>query len=601
MNSPGKIAIIGSGASAIYLLMHLLDQIASIRKSIGSISIFEKGSQVGMGMPYSPDMADEYNMANIPSEEMPPLLTSLAEWLRNLENDKLQMLKIDRASISERAIYNRITLGQYLQTQYRGIITELTKSGLEIQEHANCVVKDLVDDESKGLATVVTHDYGEHNFDKVFIATGHCWPQEDKPEQGYFATPWPISKLVPKEGNYYNFSIGTLGASLSAFDVIASLAHRHGKFVKEDAEIKYVPNSGAEKFRIFMHAAHGRLPHLRYDIEETKRKIYQHVSREDLLKIVDEQGYLRIENYYEKVCRPTLRIAFAMDNLHEIVTLLEDDDFELEDFVKKMSEEHDYPDAFEGMRYEMVEARESVLGQKPIHWKEVVDDLIYTLNFHAELLPAEDHIVLQSVVMPFLMNVIAAMPLQSADKLLALHTAGHLEIVSGKVSVVEKPSESTGTSILVEDGEEEKEIHYRMFIDCSGQKPVELEDYPFPSLVKNGSVRKARASFADETYLTTLPEEKRDRVFKKGDKLFYDTSGIEIDGTYRIVGESGRANERIYDLAFPHTLGVRPYSYGLQSCSDTGAIIVHALMEEFSHGPVIEISQDEKTEIYEKV
>ena len=55
-------------------------------------------------------------------------------------------------------------------------------------------------------------------------------------------------------------------------------------------------------------------------------------------------------------------------------------------------------------------SEESVLEHKPIHWKETIDDLIYTLNFHAELMPAEDHLTLKSLVMPFLMNVIAAMP-----------------------------------------------------------------------------------------------------------------------------------------------------------------------------------------------
>ena len=53
--------------------------------------------------------------------------------------------------------------------------------------------------------------------------------------------------------------------------------------------------------------------------------------------------------------------------------------------------------------------------------------LFYTLNYHAELLPAEDHLALRSTVMPFLMNVIAALPLRSARMLLALDKAGILD------------------------------------------------------------------------------------------------------------------------------------------------------------------------------
>jgi uncharacterized NAD(P)/FAD-binding protein YdhS len=67
------------------------------------------------------------------------------------------------------------------------------------------------------------------SFDRVVLATGHYWPEVDHPERGYYTSPWPISKLLPTKSATYDFAIGTLGASLSAFDVVASLAHRHGR------------------------------------------------------------------------------------------------------------------------------------------------------------------------------------------------------------------------------------------------------------------------------------------------------------------------------------------------------------------------------------
>ncbi len=596
-----KIAIIGSGPSAIYLLKHLLEHAGFLKLHLSSIAIYERGDLLGMGMPYNPRTTDIYQMANIPSEEMPPLLTSLADWLQAQDAAVLEELNVERAEISPSKIYSRIALGRYLQSQYRTILAHLTEIGFEIEEFAQCAVIDIQDDSARNSTTLFTEGRDPQSYDKVIIATGHQWPNADRPQNGYFSSPWTSRRWLPDEGKVYNHVVGTLGASLSAFDVVTSLAHRHGTFVRNANGYDFHPHPGTEKFHIVMGAGHGRLPHLRYSIEETTRKIYQHVSREELLALVNDDGFLTIPTYYDAVCRPALRKAFQRDGMEEIARLLEDGTFTLEKFIERMSEEHSYPDAFEGMRYEMAEARESVLGHRPIHWKEVIDDLIYTLNFHAELLPAEDHLFLHAKVMPFLMNVIAAMPLHSADKLLALNDAGKLQILPGKMSLAETQRDGM-TNIVVEDESGKKEMQFPLFIDCSGQKPVELDSYPFPSLVRDGSVRKARARFASKEILGTLAERAAESVVTENGEPLYHTSGIDIDGTYRVIGTNSQASTRIYDIAFPHTSGVRPYSYGLQSCSDTGEIVTRALMEEFKTGETSTTPDiEENTRIYEKV
>ncbi len=62
---------------------------------------------------------------------------------------------------------------------------------------------------------------------------------------------------------------------------------------------------------------------------------------------------------------------------------------------------------------------------------------MFMLNFHFEWLYAEDVLQYKQIVVPFLMNVIAAMPLKSARKLLALADAGHLELMPGYVEIAE--------------------------------------------------------------------------------------------------------------------------------------------------------------------
>jgi hypothetical protein len=226
------------------------------------------------------------------------------------------------------------------------------------------------------------------------------------------------------------------------------------------------------------------------------------------------------------------------------------------------------------MRKEMPKAEASIEDDRPIHWKEVLDDLMYTLNFHAERMPAEDHLRLRSVVMPFLMNVIAALPLESARTLLALHDAGRLELIEGYVEVLESEN---GETVVEVDRDGEKTVHrYKMFVDCSGQQPLYIDDYPFASLVNNGSVRVSRAAFVDPANVTELDDDDQDRVIDDQAGPAIRLGGIDIDESYCVIGEDGKPNPRIYEVAFPHTTGMRPYSYGLQACNDTAKIIVES-------------------------
>lgn len=418
MKKPKHLAIIGSGATAIYLLKHVLNHVQILRHEIGSISIFEKSQITGVGMPYSPQTTDRFNMSNISSEELPELQEIFVDWLQAQDDSTLAEHGIVRDEISATHVYDRLTLGKYLNAQYRAITEALSQHGILLNEHSGCKVLDLVDDQDAVHAS--TSCLGTKSYDMIFIATGHLWDGEDRPRQGYYASPWPIFKLLPKNDFYHNYTIGTLGASLSAFDVITSLAHRHGSFIEEGKLLRYEPFPGTENFSLVMHAAHGWLPHLQFDQHEPLREIYRHTNRENLLALRDSNGFLRISEFFDKVCRPALIKAFTQDDMPNVVAQLQRPEFGLESFVTEMTREHEYDNAFEGMKYEMIEARDSVEHHQPIHWKEVLDDLMFCLNFHVELLPAEDHHTFLSVVMPFLMNVIAALPLKSGNTLLAL-------------------------------------------------------------------------------------------------------------------------------------------------------------------------------------
>ncbi|TWU01726.1 FAD/NAD(P)-binding protein [Neorhodopirellula pilleata] len=574
---PRRLAIIGSGPTALYLLHHLTQHLDQFSRDLRHVDVFERSDQMGVGMPYSAETTDRFNLCNISSEELPPLDEEFADWLRACDDERLSDWAIDRANISEDETYCRLALGQYFQDQWKHSVTRLRKSGIEVTEHCPTQVVDIVDRNAENELTIVTDNGEQFTVDRVVVATGHQFADEDQPDAGYFASPWPMHKLIPGNDQYYNFTIGTLGASLSAFDVIASLAHRHGRFIRTEDRYEFILETEAKGFRIVMHSAQGWLPHLQYEQREPFREIYRHTTREQILGLRNDDGFLTLDTYFDQVCRPALVKAFTRDKRNDIVDALGQADFDMDDFVERMSGEHDYDDAFAGMRSELPEARISVEHDRPVHWKEVIDDLMYTLSYHAELMSAEDHLRLHGVVMPFLMNVIAALPLQSAKTLLALHDAGCLELVTGRVKVT--GHERGETQIEVADGDDVTESSYRMFVDCSGQSPLKVHDYPFDSLVQDKRIRSARVAFADVNSVPELDDDKRDRVID-GETAALELAGIDIDSVYRVIGDDGVANTRIHDIAFPNTIGKRPYSYGLQACSETAAIVVEAWRRE---------------------
>lgn len=571
------LAVIGSGPSAIYILKHLSE---NLKFPLGEIHIFERDSLMGMGMPYNPHMIDKYNLANITSEEIPRLKMSFAAWLRSQSNEVLEDLDIKREAISDTRVYSRIALGRYFNNQYRLILDDLKNSGITIFEYPGQEVVDIIDLPKDDLAQLNIADGSTMSFHHVIISTGHRW-EADNPESRYFKSPWPIKKILPAEDARYNFTIGTLGASLSAFDVASTLAHRHGTFQKADDVLIYKKIAGAENFKIAMHSAEGWLPHLQYEQKNAFRKVYRYTNKREILNFLDDSGFLRIETYFDSICRKVLYDALMGNGLTEIAARLKNPSFSFKDFIECMSSRREYEDPFVGMRNELPKARTSISKDVPIYWKEAVDDLMYTLNFHIELLPAEDFLFLKNEIMPFLMNVIAALPLQSAEILLALYDAGAIELIKGNIEDIQEENGKVQVKV-VDDTERESVYTYDLFIACGGDKKITLENYPFPSLVINGNIREARAKFVKE------PDKLEDEnVFKNNRGWYYTLPGIDVDSAFRIIGSDGRANPRISDPTFTHISEIRPYSYGLQACNAMAVILVNNL----------EVSIDDKSDL----
>lgn len=594
------LAVIGSGPTALYLFQHIWNHIDVLKDELDRITIFEKQEIVGMGMPYNPKTTDIYNLSNISSEEIPMLQESFGDWLRKQSKESLQKLNINALPIDDTEVYSRIALGHYFHEQFEQLITAIQSTGIQVFKHGECEVLDISQEIETELIITDCHNK-LHTFSSVVIATGHEWKGEDKTEAGYHASPWPIHKLLPKSNEVYNFTIGTLGASLSAFDVVTSLSHRHGAFINVENKLQFIKHDDAPNFKIVLHSSKGWLPHLQYEQKEPIREIYRHFSRNQLLELIDDRGFMRMEDFFDNLCRPSLISAFRKDKLFDVVEKLEDDNFSFKDLVALMSEKHEYVNSFEGMRLELTYAKKCVNRKIPIYWMETLDDLMYSLNYHAELLPAEDHVFLHKEIMAFLMNVIAALPLQSAEILLALYDANTIELKAGLVTFQDNSFENNKTKITVEseDGSSE-EMEYKLFVNCGGQKKMEIEDYPFQSLVEKEIVQNATAKFEN----SSIPETESaaydpDTIINNSSGVSLKISGIDIDASYRTINKKGISNNFLYDISFTHTNGLRPYSYGLQACSATSLILVESWIAEIVQGKDVSKEIQTITELYE--
>ena len=82
----------------------------------------------------------------------------------------------------------------------------------------------------------------------------------------------------------------------------------------------------------------------------------------------------------------------------------------------------------------------------------------------------------------------ATVPHESISRLLALHRAGKLDIVAlGTDSEIDNTSVERG-AIVRYDG---PNLQFDAFIDATGQHSLSARDIPFPTLLKQGAVRKA--------------------------------------------------------------------------------------------------------------
>lgn len=562
-----KVAIIGGGPSALFVFKKFFEA----GRTDFEIHIFERKQRLGLGMPYGDEGANPEHITNVSGNELPDLVEPLADWVRALPEKTRLRFGIDGDRFTQEKVLPRLLFGMYMESQFQSLLTAAEEKGLATFVHLDTTVSDLRDLNSEGQMEVVVSEGSPIVFDRVIVCSGHNWPKgKEEKVPGFYASPYPPAKI----SKLFNHPVALRGSSLTAVDAIRTLALNNGGFVRKGAHLlEFVALPEAQDFKIVMHTRNGLLPCVRIHLDEPE------VSDEGLLPRREweaarreHDGFVPLDLIFEEDFKKLL--AEKDPELFEQIR-----DKTLEEFVDlAMTPREDAP-PFHLFKKEYAESLRSLSKRESIPWKEVLAILSYALNYPAKHFSAEDMLRLQTVLMPLISVVIAFLPQESCEELIALHDAGRLELVAvGEDSKIEVTPEQEIVYRYTDEGGVECSTRYETYIDCVGQPHLSVQDFPFPTLIEQGVVCRARLRFRSL-------EKAREQMAKDPESVEQDSDGtyhllvpgIAINDAYQPVSAEGRANPSLHIMAVPYIGGHNPDYSGVDFCEESSSLVVESI------------------------
>jgi hypothetical protein len=562
-----KLAIIGGGPSALFMLKALIDGRAHF-----AIEIFERGSVLGAGMPYSHAGACDEHITNVSPNEIPEMATTVQEWLKNASPRIRSHFNITAESLNEYKVLPRLFFGEYLSGQFSLLLEKAAKNNLEVKVHLDTTIIDIADDPGNNETLVITEEGSRIKFDHVVICTGHNWPRiHEGIVPGYFESPYPPSKLNFK----VNHPVAIRGASLTAIDAVRTLARHHGKFIKrENGMLEYKPEQEYPLFKIILHSLGGLLPALRFHLEDSHLQKNAVLNPEVVKKNREENdGFLSMDFVFEKNFKD---FFLRLDpTTYEWIK-----DMKMEEFVDHILSVRESIDPIDLFKAEYAEAEKSIRRKQSVHWKEMLAVLSFAMNYPAKHFSAEDMLRLQKVLKPLISIVIAFVPQSSARELIALYQAGIVEMVAVGPDASVEPGEKEGAVVHFKNEQDEQlSIAYPIFIDAIGQPQLQYNQFPFRSLIDNRTISAASLKFrsAEEgaRMAETMPRDVRKSDI--GD-YYLKVAGIAINDNFQVLDRYGAANPRICIMAVPYIGGYNPDYSGLDFCETASVTIAEKLL-----------------------
>ncbi len=571
MKNLKRFAILGGGPAGLFMFKRLVE---SGEENL-HIDIFEKKKQLGQGMPYSKDGANDEHITNVSGNEMPGLVTSLADWIKTVPQQTLDRFNINIEKFNDYKVVPRLLLGQYLEAQFKLLQQHAKQAGINVQLHLGTTVKDIIDHPDKNMVIVETDKGEPEQFDHVIICTGHNWPikYEGKIE-GYFDSPYPPSKLAFT----VNHPVAIRGASLTAIDAIRTLARHNGSF-SQDKEGKLIFSAAENNnnFKLVLHSRNGLLPAVRFHLTDSHLATGLHLSEEEVnANRLQNDGFLSLDYVFQR---------FKMSLAKDAAFFNKIKDMQLQEFVEAMMELRERIEPMRLLKSEYAEAEKSIKRRESVYWKEMLAVLSFAMNYPAKYFSAEDTLRLQKVLMPLISIVIAFVPQSSVEELLALYNAGLLDIISvGDESYVEAENNGGAVYHYTNELNEPQSTYYKLYIDCVGQPHLSWKDLPYKSLIDKKTISAAKVKFRNANAGAEVMQQDNKKVIKDEQGNYYlNVPGITINDYFQLVDDFGASNERIFMMAVPYIGGYNPDYSGLDFCEAASGKIAEGL---FKHAVV---------------
>lgn len=558
-----RIGIIGGGPSGLFLFKQMVES----GRTDFRVSIFEKKQELGAGMPYSLDGSNKEHITNVSGNEIPDLYNSVAAWIKKADRDTLNRFHIDPDHFNDFKVLPRLLFGMYLADQFKLLQKKAKAAGINAHTFFGTEVNDLIDQQE--FVTVDT-DKGTFEFDRVIICTGHHWPKHYEGDvPGFFDSPYPPAKLELQ----LNHMVGIKGASLTAIDAVRTLARCNGKFSEAgDGKLTYTLNEESKGFEMLMHSRNGLLPAVRFHLEDSHLGKDAILSKEEIEKNrAENDGFLSLNYVFEKNFKEPIKEK-------EPETYEKIKDLDMEGFVDMIMTMRENMEPFQLFKAEYMEAERSIKKRESVYWKEMLGVLSFAMNYPSKYFSAEDHLRLQFTLMPLISVVIAYAPQGSVVEMLALYEAGVLDMVTVGTESQVKPKEDGGAIYHYGDGQA---VHFKTFIDATGQPHLNLADVPFESLKKEKILSRARLRFRDPAIGQKMLAEDKNRVELGQDGNYYLlVPGVTINDSFQVVDDYGALNERLFFMSVPYIKGYNPDYSGLDFCEEASKRIVDCLFKQ---------------------
>ncbi len=516
---PKTIAIVGTGPTGIYTFRSLIGNESPL-----AIWLIEKGEKAGIGMPYSPETASKTMLANIASIEIPPITETYLDWLEEQTPTKLRGYGLDPDDLDARQFTPRLLLGEYFRDQLMGLVDQARTNGHQV---TILEATEVVDIAVQGDQVALVTDKGalDAAFDRVILATGHVFPDEDEATRSYYPSPW--SGLI--DANIPAGRVGIMGTSLSSIDAAMAVANQHGSFRRTGSDgVQYAPR--ADGLKITLMSWTGVLPEadfycpIPYAPLDHMTDAALETARGGEGSLDQAFGLFRAE------------IAAADPDYAQAIGL---DHLTADSFADAYFAEREAHDPFRWARENLTEVERNKQHKITVPWRYAIlrmHEKVETL--YPDFTDADRDRFDAGLKTVFTDNY-AAVPSESIRRLLALRDAGVLDILAlGQDYTLDQRKDGT---VVNAKG---KTYRFEVFIDARGQKALTSKDLPFATL--------------------------RTALLNAGADI------PEVDKGFGLLTPPDYAGKILFG-AIPYLMHDRPFVQGITAAAEIGEAMAHSI------------------------